>query len=58
MYNLNKIVDKVWMWIAWHLPKRLVMWSAVRLFANATTGKYSNTETTALKAVDALQRWN
>lgn len=53
----KKTKDNIWMWIAWHLPKRLVMWAAVRLIAHATTGEYSHTETPALLAVDALERW-
>lgn len=48
---------KIWRWIAWHLPRKLVTWAAVRMFAHATSGKYSHTETPALLAVDALERW-
>lgn len=50
-------MDKIWMKIAWALPKRLVMWAAIRLIAHATQGAYSNQEVPALGAMDALQRW-
>lgn len=49
--------DKFWMWIAWRLPKELVKWATVRLFAHATTGEWSDQVVPDLKAMDALQRW-
>ncbi len=52
------MTEKIWIWLAWKLPKPLVMWCSIRLLANATQGKYSNQEVPALLAVDALQRWN
>lgn len=51
------MLDKLAMWLAWKLPKRLVYFCAVRLAANATQGKYSNQEVPALTAMDALKRW-
>ena len=45
------------MWIAWKLPKWLVMLATVRLIAHATAGEYGSTVVPELKAVDALQRW-
>jgi hypothetical protein len=56
-YEYRKISEKILMGIAWHLPKKLVMWCAVRLMAHATTGKYSNQIVTDLTIIDALQRW-
>lgn len=50
-------MEKVWMWIAWHLPKELVKWCAVRVGANATTGQHGNTVVPSLTFMDALQRW-
>ena len=49
--------DKLWMWIAWRLPKRLVMWAAVRVMVHATQGNFSSQIVPELKAVDALKRW-
>ena len=43
--------------LAWLLPRRLVYWCAIRIMANATTGKYGNQDVPALTAMDALQRW-
>ena len=51
------MLDKLWMWIAWKLPRQLVMWCAVRLIAQATTGRYGHLLVPDLTALDALKRW-
>lgn len=51
------MLEKITMFIAWHLPKPLVMWCAIRVIAYATQGKYSNQVVPELSAMDALQRW-
>jgi hypothetical protein len=43
--------------IAWRLPKRVVMWAALRLVAHATMGPWSTQEVSELTAMDALKRW-
>ena len=53
----ERIKDKILMWIAWKLPKSLVMWCTIRVIANATQGDGSQDATT-LKAMDALERWD
>jgi hypothetical protein len=45
------------MFIAWHLPKSLVAWCAIRVGAHATQGQYSSQVVPDLKFMDALQRW-
>ncbi len=49
--------DKIWMNIAWWLPRTLVMWCAIRLIAYATQGKWSHQVVPELTAMDALKRW-
>ena len=49
--------EKVKMWLAWKLPKWLVMWASIRMIANATQGIYSSTIVPELGAMDALERW-
>lgn len=44
--------------VAWHLPRELVKWCAVRVMAHATVGPYSNQVVGDLKAMDALNRWD
>lgn len=51
------MADKIWMKIAWLLPKRLVMWASIRLIANATQGQYGDQNVPELGAMDALKRW-
>lgn len=50
--------DKIAMWIAWRLPRRIASWAATRVIAHATTGKHSATVVPELTAMVALDRWN
>lgn len=44
-------------WLAFKLPRRLVMWAAIRVIVNATSGKFSNQIVPELSAMDAIKRW-
>ena len=33
----------MWMWLAWRLPKKLLLFAIIRGFADATTGKWGTT---------------
>ena len=50
-------MEKIVMWVAWHLPRRVALWAAVRVMAHATTGAYGSQVVPDLLAVDALKRW-
>uniref|UniRef100_A0A6M3XXP5 Uncharacterized protein n=1 Tax=viral metagenome TaxID=1070528 RepID=A0A6M3XXP5_9ZZZZ len=50
-------MEKFYRWLAWRLPKQLVMWASIRLIAHATQGEYSNQVVPDLSAMDALKRW-
>lgn len=54
---MKDLKDKIIMWIAYRLPKRLVYWCAIRVSAHATTGKYSSQIVSELRAMDAIRRW-
>jgi hypothetical protein len=54
---MNKIREKITIWIAWRLPSYLVYWCSLRLIAYATQGEYGNTIVPELSAMDALKRW-
>lgn len=56
-YMAKRLSEKIIMWIAFHLPKTLVYWCAIRLMAHATTGQYGNQIVPELTAMDALKRW-
>jgi hypothetical protein len=49
--------EKIWMWIAWRLPKTLVMWCGMRMAAFATQGKFGNTVVPELPMMDMFDRW-
>lgn len=53
----ERAVEKLCIWVAWRLPKALVMWCALRVIAYATQGQYGNTVVPDLTAMDALKRW-
>jgi len=52
-----ELKEKFYSWLAWKLPRELVMWAAIRLGANATQGKWGHTVVPELTFMDALQRW-
>ena len=54
---LRSVPDKIARAVVWRLPRRLVYWSAIRVAASATTGRYSDQIVPDLTVVDALDRW-
>lgn len=55
--RLEVFKEKLMMKIAWKTPKWLVYFCAVRLGANATTGKHGSQIVPELNFIDALKRW-
>jgi hypothetical protein len=56
--TMNRLLDKFSRFVAeWLLPRRVVYFAAMRLFVNATVGKYSNQIIPELTAIQALDRW-
>ena len=49
--------EKFMMTVAWAMPKWLAYYCAVRVGANATTGKHSKQIVPELYFMDALKRW-
>lgn len=39
------------------LPRRVVYWATIRLWAHATSGPWSSTIATELRVDEALKRW-
>ncbi len=57
--RINQLIEKLQMFVVWHLlPRKIVMWAAVRVAAHATQGQYENTVAPELTAMDALKRWD
>lgn len=48
---------RVWEWLAWKLPRELVYFCVIRVFAHATTGYFGNTVAPSVMLIDALDRW-
>jgi len=55
-WRLHKIPQRIWMKLAWLMPKQLAYWATIRLGAHATTGVYGNQIVPELRFMDALQR--
>lgn len=50
-------MERLRMTIAWKLPRSIAYWAAIRVMANATTGRYGTTNPTELPCIEALKRW-
>jgi len=57
-YLIVKRKEIILRWIVWHLPRDIVMWSYMRVAANATTGRYGATNSSELSMMDAIKRWD
>ena len=55
---LTRARERFWIWLAWLLPRELVMWCAVRVGAHATTGDWGHVTVPDLTFMDALKRWD
>jgi hypothetical protein len=53
----RKNLDKIAQWLAWHMPKRLVMWAMIRAIAYSTQGPWSKESMAAVYAIDVVGRW-
>lgn len=56
-YQWSKRRQRLVMALVWRLPSEIVYWSAIRLLANATTGKHSAQVVSELTIFEALERW-
>ena len=57
-YAVHTWPEKFMLWFVWKLPRKLVMWCAVRVGAHATTPPYGDTVVPELTFLDALKRWD
>lgn len=50
--------DAFYQGVVWNLlPKRLIMWAAVRVMAHASTGQWGHEEVGTISMMTMLQRW-
>lgn len=50
-------MEKLIKWLVCKLPESVIYFSAIRLAAYATQGKYSDQVVPELRLFDALERW-
>lgn len=55
---MMRLGDSLAMWVAWHLPRAIVYWCAIRVGCHATQGEWSGEDVPALLMMDALKRWD
>lgn len=54
---LDRVIERLIMWIVWRTPKVVIMWATIRLHANATY-VYPNRTPDQISIWDALEAWN
>jgi len=54
---VNKYQDKAAMFVAWMLPRRVVLWAYVRVMAHATSGPYGTENVDSITYSTAYRRW-
>lgn len=52
------MVEKLKIWVAFHVPRWLAYWCAIRVAAHGTQGPYSNQAVPDLTIMEALKRWD
>ncbi len=55
--NERKMDGRITKWIAWHLPRHIVLWCYIRVMANATTGEGSGQTPDEITYEQAYRRW-
>jgi hypothetical protein len=51
------MTEKICIWVASKLPRKLAYWAAIRVGAHATIGEYSGQVVPKLNFMEALKRW-
>jgi hypothetical protein len=54
----NRVREAAACKVAFHVPRSVAYWCAIRVMVNATNGAYSNQVVPDLLAIDALERWD
>ena len=49
--------DRFGWWLAYKLPRFLIYFAAIRMFSEASTGRYSGLEAGRLTMQDAIEEW-
>lgn len=57
LYRTGLYKVNVWQWLANKLPKRLVYFAVIRVWAHGTTGTFGATQPIELTVDEAIRRW-
>lgn len=49
--------ERFWFWLAWKLPRKLVYWAGIRLWAFGTTGPNRHIAASELTVDEAIRLW-
>jgi len=55
--KLHQWCEKAFMWFIWKLPRGIIYFAVIRMWAHGTTGQYGNTHPEELTWNEALKRW-
>ena len=55
-WSMN-LIEKLVMWVAWNLPRRIAYWCAVRVHTEATQ-KLPEKDVLEISVIDALRVWS
>ena len=53
-----RIKECLYRWLAYRLPRGVVYYAAIRMWAHASTGQWSNVEAPGVTLQEALTRWD
>lgn len=56
-YEIKRRLEKMLIWFVWRLPRTLVKWCTVRVFAHATTHPYGDTHPDDVGYSTVMKRW-
>lgn len=56
-YEFDKLRDNLAMWVAWHLPRRVVMWAYVRVGAEVSVTTFREKDVSAMGMMETLDAW-
>ena len=53
----SKAIERLWFKLAWFIPRKLVYFAAIRLWANSTQGQWSHVYPMDVTVDEAVERW-
>ena len=57
-YHARTRIERLQVWLVWRLPRWLIYWATIRLWAHATTGRWSHETPVGMEVNEVLKRWS